>query len=322
MNELSEKRRKVSLLVPFFNEEEVLPELFSRLKVYIESHDEFDWEILMVNDGSTDGGLVGVKRMHAEDPRWRYVDLSRNFGKEVAMLAGFDYVTGDCVVILDADLQDPPEVIDRMLELWINGYDDIYGKRVDRGRESWLRRRMTMAYYDVLQRLTNIPVLQNVGDFRLLDRVCIDALRQMRETQRYTKGLYCWIGFRKAEVEFDRGDRYAGHTKMSFRKLLAHAADGITSYTTMPLRISTFVGLGVSMFTFAYMIYFLVKSLIWGDDVQGFPTLIVVILFLGGTILLCLGILGEYVGRIFNESKRRPPYFVRDIDGVRPRGNE
>jgi len=322
MNELSEKRRKVSLLVPFFNEEEVLPELFSRLKVYIESHDEFDWEILMVNDGSTDGGLVGVKRMHAEDPRWRYVDLSRNFGKEVAMLAGFDYVTGDCVVILDADLQDPPEVIDRMLELWINGYDDIYGKRVDRGREPWLRRRMTMAYYDVLQRLTNIPVLQNVGDFRLLDRVCIDALRQMRETQRYTKGLYCWIGFRKAEVEFDRGDRYAGHTKMSFRKLLAHAADGITSYTTMPLRISTFVGLGVSMFTFAYMIYFLVKSLIWGDDVQGFPTLIVVILFLGGTILLCLGILGEYVGRIFNESKRRPPYFVRDIDGVRPRGNE
>ncbi len=322
MNDLSEKRRKVSLLVPFFNEEEVLPELFSRLGKYIASHDEFDWEILMVNDGSTDGGLVGVKRMHVEDPRWRYVDLSRNFGKEAAMLAGLDHVTGDCVVILDADLQDPPNVIDRMLELWVKGYDDIYGKRVDRGREPWLRRRMTMAYYDILQRLTNIPVLQNVGDFRLLDRVCIDALRQMRETQRYTKGLYCWIGFRKAEVEFDRGNRYAGRTKMSFRKLLAHAADGITSYTTMPLRISTFMGFGVSMFTFAYMIYFLVKSLIWGDDVQGFPTLIVVILFLGGTILLCLGILGEYVGRIFNESKRRPPYFVRDIDGVRHRGNE
>lgn len=313
-------RKKVSLMVPFYNEEEVLPALFAGLQEFMDQHPEYDWEILMVNDGSTDGGLAGVMRMHAGDSRWRYVDLSRNFGKEAAMLAGLDYVTGDCVVILDADLQDPPEVIDRMLELWRQGYDDVYGRRITRGREPWLRRRLTVLYYSLLQRLTRVPVLQNVGDFRLLDRICIDALCRLRETQRYTKGLYCYMGFRKAEVLFDRGDRCGGHTKFSFMRLLSHAADGITSYTVMPLRVSTFVGLGVSLFTFVYMIYFLVKSLIWGDDVQGFPTLIVVILFLGGTILLCLGILGEYVGRIFNESKRRPPYFVREVDGKRPQG--
>jgi len=313
-----DSRRKVSVLIPFYNEQDVLPVLFNRMDEFMRLRPDIDWEVLMVNDGSSDRSLEMVKEKRRQCSVWRYIDLSRNFGKEVAMMAGFDYVTGDCVVIMDADLQDPPEVMDEMIELWRQGYDDVYGRRLTRGREPWLRKFLTMQYYHLLQRLTSIPVLQNTGDFRLLDRICIDALKSMRETQRYTKGLYCWIGFRKAEVTFDRGDRAAGITKWNFLKLFALAVEGITSYTTAPLRLATFVGIVSSVWSFLYMLYFFVKSLIWGDSVQGFPTIITVLLFIGGMILLSLGILGEYIGRIFNEVKERPPYFIREIDGHRP----
>lgn len=311
-------RRKVSVLIPFYNEQEVLPVLFDRLGRFMNGRMDVDWEVLMVNDGSTDRSLELVKAKHCEDKKWRYVELSRNFGKEIAMMAGFDYVTGDCVVVMDADLQDPPEVMDEMITLWQQGYDDVYGRRLTRGKEPWLRKFLTMRYYHMLQRVTRIPVLQNTGDFRLLDRICIDALCSMRETQRYTKGLYCWIGFRKAEVVFDRGDRAAGTTKWNFFKLLALAIEGITSYTVAPLRFATVVGLCSAVGSFVYMLYFLIKSFIWGDPVQGFPTMITVLLFMGGMILLSLGVLGEYIGRIFNEAKGRPPYFVREVDGMRP----
>lgn len=313
-----DSRRKVSVLIPFYNEQDVLPVLFNRMDEFMRLRPDIDWEVLMVNDGSSDRSLEMVKEKRRQCSVWRYIDLSRNFGKEVAMMAGFDYVTGDCVVIMDADLQDPPEVMDEMIELWRQGYDDVYGRRLTRGREPWLRKFLTMQYYHLLQRLTSIPVLQNTGDFRLLDRICIYALKSMRETQRYTKGLYCWIGFRKAEVTFDRGDRAAGITKWNFLKLFALAVEGITSYTTAPLRLATFVGIVSSVWSFLYMLYFFVKSLIWGDSVQGFPTIITVLLFIGGMILLSLGILGEYIGRIFNEVKERPPYFIREIDGHRP----
>jgi glycosyltransferase involved in cell wall biosynthesis len=256
-----------------------------------------------------------VKSHHENDSRWRYVDLSRNFGKETAMMAGFDYVTGDCVVIMDADLQDPPEIIDEMVKLWEQGYDDIYGRRKTRGQEPWLRKKLTLLYYNILQHLTKIPVLQNTGDFRLLDRICIDALKRLRETQRYTKGLYCWIGFKKAEVLFDRGDRAAGTSKWNFFKLLSLAIEGITSYTTVPLRIATVMGFITSLGSLVLMFYYLVKTILWDDPVSGFPTMIVVMLFLGGSILFSLGILGEYIGRIFSEVKRRPAYFVREVDG-------
>ena len=307
--------KKVSILIPFYNEQEVLPSLFERLQSLIDSNDNYQWEVMLINDGSTDNSLCLVKQMRLRDKRFRYIDLSRNFGKETAMLAGFDNVTGDCMVIMDADLQHPPEVIPQMLKLWAEGYDDIYGKRNNRGKEPWLRRKLSLLYYKLLQRTTNVSILQNVGDFRLLDRICIDALCSMRESQRYTKGMFQWIGFKKKEFTFDQDDRVAGNTKWSYIKLLNLAIEGITSYTTSPLKIATVMGLIVSLCAFIYMLFVLIKAIAVGDPVAGYPTIMVVMLFLGGVQLLSLGIIGEYIGRIFNETKNRPAYFVREIDG-------
>lgn len=307
--------KKVSILIPFYNEQEVLPSLFERLQSLIDSNDNYQWEVMLINDGSIDNSLCLVKQMRLRDKRFRYIDLSRNFGKETAMLAGFDNVTGDCMVIMDADLQHPPEVIPQMLKLWEEGYDDIYGKRNNRGKEPWLRRKLSLLYYKLLQKTTNVSILQNVGDFRLLDRICIDALCSMRESQRYTKGMFQWIGFKKKEFTFDQDDRVAGNTKWSYIKLLNLAIEGITSYTTSPLKIATVMGLIVSLCAFIYMLFVLIKAIAVGDPVAGYPTIMVVMLFLGGVQLLSLGIIGEYVGRIFNETKNRPAYFVREIDG-------
>lgn len=307
--------KKVSILIPFYNEQEVLPSLFERLQSLIDSNDNYQWEVMLINDGSTDNSLCLVKQMRLRDKRFRYIDLSRNFGKETAMLAGFDNVTGDCMVIMDADLQHPPEVIPQMLKLWEEGYDDIYGKRNNRGKEPWLRRKLSILYYKLLQKTTNVSILQNVGDFRLLDRICIDALCSMRESQRYTKGMFQWIGFKKKEFTFDQDDRVAGNTKWSYIKLLNLAIEGITSYTTSPLKIATVMGLVVSLCAFIYMLFVLIKAIAVGDPVAGYPTIMVVMLFLGGVQLLSLGIIGEYIGRIFNETKNRPAYFVREIDG-------
>lgn len=307
--------KKVSILIPFYNEQDVLPSLFERLQSLIDCNDNYQWEVMLINDGSTDNSLCLVKQMRLRDKRFRYIDLSRNFGKETAMLAGFDNVTGDCMVIMDADLQHPPEVIPQMLKLWEEGYDDIYGKRNNRGKEPWLRRKLSLLYYKLLQKTTNVSILQNVGDFRLLDRICIDALCSMRESQRYTKGMFQWIGFKKKEFTFDQDDRVAGNTKWSYIKLLNLAIEGITSYTTSPLKIATVMGLIVSLCAFIYMLFVLIKAIAVGDPVAGYPTIMVVMLFLGGVQLLSLGIIGEYIGRIFNETKNRPAYFIREIDG-------
>ena len=307
--------KKVSLLIPFYNEQEVLPMLYDRVKTLIDSNSMYNWEVLLVNDGSSDNSLCAVKQMHMRDSRFRYIALSRNFGKEIAMLAGLDYVTGDCVVIMDADLQHPPELIPDMLKLWEEGYDDIYGKRNNRGKEPWLRKKLSLLYYRLLQKSTKVHVLQNVGDFRLLDRICVDALKSMRETQRYTKGMFQWIGFKKKEILFDQEDRIAGDSKWNYFKLIGLAVEGITSYTTSPLKIATVMGLIVSLCAFCYMIYIFFKALFIGDPVAGYPTIMIVMLFLGGVQLLSLGIIGEYVGRIFNETKNRPVYFIREIDG-------
>lgn len=230
------------------------------------------------------------------------------------MLAGFDYVTGDCMIIIDADLQHPPTLIPEMIRWWEQGYDDVYAKRKTRGKESWLRKRLSLRFYKILQSSSRFDVLQNVGDFRLLDRCCINALRKMRESERYTKGMYSWIGFKKKDVEFEQGDRIAGESSWNYRQLFSFAIDGITSFTNAPLRISTVVGFVVSLLAFLYMIYVFIKALIWGDPVQGYPTLVILILFLGGIQLLSLGIIGEYIGRIYNETKNRPDYIVREFN--------
>ena len=305
--------KKVSILIPCYNESESLEALYATLQELMDTQTGYQWEILMVNDGSKDQTLAVIKQLRSQDQRICYIDLSRNFGKENAMLAGFDYATGDCMVIMDADLQHPPHVIPDMLKLWEEGYEDVYAKRITRGKESWLRKHFSLLYYHLLQKTTRVEILENVGDFRLLDRKCIDALKQLRETQRYTKGMYCWIGFRKHEILFEQGDRLAGESSFNFFRLLSLAIDGITSFTTAPLRIATVLGLLMSTVAFAYMCYVLITTMIWDDPVAGYPTLMTVILFLGGVQLLSLGIIGEYLGRIFYETKERPVYLVREV---------
>lgn len=308
-------RRKVTILIPCYNEEASLPALYSALVSMMDQNDGYDWEILMINDGSKDHTLSIIKEFRRSDHRFAYVDLSRNFGKEAAMLAGFDYAKGDCMVIMDADLQHPPSLIPEMLKYWEEGFEDVYAKRINRGKETWMRKQLSLLYYKMLQHTTRVEILQNVGDFRLLDRKCIDVLKQMRETQRYTKGMFCWIGFKKKEIQFEQGNRVAGKSSWSFGKLFNLAIEGITSFTTAPLRISTLLGFVVSIFALLYMVYIIAKTLIWGEPVQGFPTLMIAILFLGGVQLISLGIIGEYIGRIFNETKNRPVYIVNEYEG-------
>lgn len=306
--------KKVTLLIPVYNEEAMLPTLYQRLTELTDRNDNYEWEILFINDGSSDRTLDTIRQLRQTDKRVNYVNLSRNFGKEIAMLAGFDYTTGDCCVVMDADLQDPPELVDQMLRYWNEGYDDIYAKRRNRGDESWLRRKLSLAFYRILQKMSRIDILPNVGDFRLLDRRCVLTLRRLREQERYTKGLFCWIGYNKKCIEFDRGDRLAGRSSWSFFKLLNLAIEGITSSSTAPLRIATVCGVLFSISSFIYAIYFLIKTILYGDQAAGFPTLIVVILFLGGIQLFSLGIIGEYIGRIFKETKRRPAYIASDYN--------
>lgn len=306
--------KKVTLLIPVYNEEENLPTLYQRITELIGRNGNYEWEILFVNDGSSDHTLDAIRSLRQKNPQVNYVNLSRNFGKEIAMLAGFDFTTGDCCVIMDADLQDPPELVDQMLAYWEEGYDDIYAKRRSRGEESWMRRKLSLTFYKLLQKMSRIDILPNVGDFRLLDRRCVLTLRRLREHERYTKGLFCWIGYRKKGIEFDRGDRVAGQSSWSFLKLLNLAIEGITSSSTAPLRIATVCGILCSISSFIYAIYFLIKTLIFGDQTTGFPTLIVTILFLGGIQLFSLGVIGEYIGRIFKETKGRPTYIASEYN--------
>ena len=304
-------KKLISILIPCYNEAQSLPILIPKLEDIANTLSQYDWEFLCVNDGSKDDTLEVLRELRQMYNRVNYIDLSRNYGKENAMLAGFDYVKGNCMVIMDADLQHPPHVIIQMLEKWEEGYDDVYASRLTRGKESWLRKKLSLLYYRILQRSTRLEVLPNVGDFRLLDRRCINALKQMRENNRYTKGMYCYIGFKKTYVTFETEDRIAGESSMNYKTLINLAIEGILSYTTVPLRIATVIGVLTSLFAFIYMLVVFIKTLLYGDPVQGYPTMMIVILFLGGIQLLALGVLGEYIGRIFTETKNRPVYFVR-----------
>lgn len=306
--------KKISVLVPCYNEEQVLP-LFIEAITPLMENKQYKWELLLVNDGSTDDSLFLMHQAHLRDDRIQYIELSRNFGKENALMAGLDYVSGDAVVIMDADLQHPVSVIPKLIEKWEEGYDDVYARRLSRGKESWMRKFLTARYYALLQAASETNVYPNVGDFRLLDRMCIDALRAMRETDRYTKGMYAYIGFRKTSIDFMQEDRVAGTSKWGFWKLAGLAVEGILSSSIKPLQIATKTGIVVSAGSFIYLMYVLIKAILYGDPVRGFPTLMIVILFLGGLQLLSIGVLGEYIGRIFHEAKRRPTYFVRTHNG-------
>ncbi len=306
-----EKEKKiVSILVPAYNEQEVLNLLYDRLKTIMDNLSSYDFEILFVNDGSKDDTLSVMDKLHKKDLRVNYLNLSRNYGKETAMIAGLDYIKGDCVVILDADLQDPPELIPEMIKFWEDGYDDVYAKRRSRKGESFLKKLTSKIFYKTLQSVTNIEIQKDTGDFRLLDRRCIEALKSIRESQRYTKGLFSWIGYNKKEILFDRDARAAGQTKWNYGKLINLSIDGLTSFTTAPLRWSAIMGILVSLAGFIYMLVIIFKTIFYGIDVPGYSSTMVVILFLGGIQLIFLGVIGEYLGRTFYETKGRPLYFV------------
>lgn len=309
--------KNVTVIIPCFNEAQSLPLLHAELCRLAEAEPNYVFEFLFINDGSRDHTADELRQLRAKDERCNYVELSRNYGKEVALLAGFDYAKGDCAVVMDADLQHPPQAVHAMLRKWEEGYDDVYARRISRGKETWLRKRLSLAYYKLLSRSARIDVLPNVGDFRLLDRCCLDALRQLREQSRYTKGMYCYIGFKKTFVDFETQDRVAGQSSMSYRLLFRLAIEGLTAFTTSPLQWATGLGLVVSLVSFVYAIWVGIKTLVWGEPVAGFPTLMITILFLGGVQLLSLGIIGEYLGRVFHETKNRPVYFVQSYNGER-----
>ncbi|MDB5179815.1 MAG: hypothetical protein JWN12_447 [Candidatus Saccharibacteria bacterium] len=305
--------KKISILIPTYNEQAVLEKLFARLTTLADSAKEYEFEFFFVNDGSRDNTLEIIKD-HAEiDTRVSYLNLSRNFGKEIAMIAALDHVSGDATVIIDADLQDPPELIPEMIIWWERGYDDVYARRNGRLGESWLKKFTSKMFYKTLQSVTRIPIQKDTGDFRLLDRRAVEALKQIRESQRYTKGYFSWIGFNKKEITYKRDARAAGETHWNYFKLIDLAIEGIVSFSIAPLRIATGLGTIVAVATFIYLVVIVVKTIIFGTDLAGYPSTMAVILFLGGAQLLSLGIIGEYVGRIFNETKNRPLYLIEEL---------
>ena len=307
--------KKISIIIPAYNEEEALPALMERITKFADDTKDYDFEFLFVNDGSKDRTIELIKEYREKDKRVCYVDFARNFGKETAMKAGIDYATGDAVVFLDADLQDPPEIITEMIKYWEEGYDDVYAQRKSRKGETWMKKFTSKMYYKVLQDLTNVPIQRDTGDFRLLDRRCVNALKVMKESQRNSKSMFSWIGYKKKAIFYDRDPRVAGKTKWDYSKLINLAIDGITSFTTSPLRISTFIAIPTFLILFVYFIYVIAKSFIVHQPIQAFQATILLILFFSGIQIMLFGIVGEYLGRIFNETKNRPLYLVNEYNG-------
>lgn len=305
----------ITIIIPAYNEEESLPLCFERITKIINKIKDYEFEVLIIDDGSKDKTVKIVKEQRDIDERYNYVTFSRNFGKEIAMIAGMDYAKGEAVIFIDADLQDPPELIPELIEYWEQGYDDVYARRRTRKGETWLKKWTSKMYYKVLQSLTRVEIQKDTGDFRLLDRRCINALRKMREISRNSKSMFSWIGYKKKEVLYDRNPRIAGTTKWNYKKLVDLAIDGITSFTTSPLRVSTYLAIPTFIMLFAYFIYTIIKSITIQEPIQAFQAIILLILFFAGIHIMLFGIVGEYLGRIFNESKGRPLYFVDEYNG-------
>ncbi len=300
----------LSVIVPAYNEAEVLPEFHRRLSQTLEGLDLAS-EIIYVNDGSKDATADILRELKRGDTRVAIVDLSRNFGKEIAMTAGLDYASGEAVVVIDADLQDPPELIPVLVKHWREGYDDVYARRTSRDGESFIKRGTAHLFYRILHALSNVDIPPDTGDYRLLSRRAVDSLKQLREQHRFMKGLFNWVGFERKEVFYKRDPRGAGKSKWSYWRLWNFALEGVTSHTTAPLRLASYLGFVVAMFAFVYALFLVYDKLVHGNPLAGYPSLMVSILFLGGVQLITLGVIGEYLGRMFDESKRRPLYFVK-----------
>ncbi|SPA29209.1 prophage-derived bactoprenol glucosyl transferase [Cupriavidus taiwanensis] len=303
--------RLLSLVVPCYNEAESISKFFDSVFPVLESIDALRFEIVLVNDGSTDDTLDQLIAHSHRDPRVRVLDLTRNFGKEAALTAGLDEALGDAVIPIDADLQDPPALIPELVRRWREGAEVVLAQRTSRACDSWLKRVTAGAYYRIHNRLSDQKLPVNVGDFRLMDRVVVNALKQMPERRRFMKGLFAWVGYRTVIVPYEREARSAGHSKFSGWRLWNFALEGITSFSTMPLRSWTYIGVAIALGAFGYGAFIVARTLVLGIDVPGYASLLSVLLFLGGIQLIGLGVVGEYVGRIYDEAKGRPIYLVR-----------
>ena len=311
-------KQVISVVVPVYNEEEVLPAFHVRLAAVLDTL-PFPTEVIYVNDGSTDGSLEILRDLRSRDGRLAIVDLSRNFGKELALTAGIDHAGGEAVVIIDADLQDPPEVIPDLIKPWAEeGYDVVYAQRRSRSGESSLKRFTAFSFYRVINWLSRVRVPPDTGDFRLLSRRAVVALKGVREHHRFMKGLFAWIGFRQIAVPYHRSPRAAGRSKWNYVRLWNFSLEGITGFTIAPLKVATYLGLVVAIFALVFGGIIVWRTLVYGSNVPGYPSLMVVILLLGGLQLTTLGVLGEYVGRVFNETKRRPLYLVQEYVAADP----
>ncbi|HVI53998.1 MAG TPA: glycosyltransferase family 2 protein [Luteibacter sp.] len=307
----------LAIVVPAYNESDVIDAFHARLGAVLDGIDA-SARVIYVDDGSSDDTWQKLGAIAGADGRAVALRLSRNFGKEAAMTAGLDTADADAVVVIDADLQDPPELIPALIERWREGFDVVYATRGARDGETRFKKFTSAAFYRLMERLSDTPLPRDTGDFRLLSRRAVTALGGLRERQRFMKGLFAWIGYRQTAVTYHRDARYAGTTKWNYWRLGNLAIEGITSFSAAPLRLATWVGLSAAVLAFLYGIWVLMKVLLWGDPVRGYPTLMVVILFLGGIQLLALGVIGEYVGRTYAESKRRPLYYVDSRHGGQP----
>ncbi len=312
---------KLCVVVPAYNEGESLREFHARLAGVFDgfaaANTGLDCEVLYVDDGSRDDTYAVMSALRDADARVATLKLSRNFGKELALTAGLDAADGDAVVVIDADLQDPPELIPVFVQHWREGCDVVYGTRSTRAGESGLKKFTSAAFYRVMERLSATPVPRDTGDFRLMSRRALDALRRLRERQRFMKGLFTWVGYRQQSVAYERDPRFAGESKFNYWRLWNFALEGITSFSSAPLKLATYVGLSTAGLAFAFAVWVFGKALLLGDRVQGYPTLMLVILFLGGVQLMALGMIGEYLGRLYIEVKQRPLYLIDESHPAR-----
>ena len=305
------QRPLVSIVTPFYNEGEGVKHFYQVMTQTMEKLPNYDFELICVDDGSKDNTLEQLIALSKTDPRVTVLEFSRNFGKEPAMTAGIDAASGDCVIPIDADLQDPPGLISEMLTKWQEGAEVVLAKRIDRSSDSYAKRTTALMFYRLHNALSHLQIPENVGDYRLMDRVVVDALKQLPERQRFMKGLFAWVGFKTVTVEYVRDARLVGDSKFSGWKLWNFAIEGITSFSLVPLKVWTYVvGIG-ALFALLYALFVIVKTLVFGIDVPGYASLLVVMLFFGSLQLVCLGVLGEYIGRIYFESKQRPLYLIR-----------
>ncbi|MFQ3583737.1 MAG: glycosyltransferase family 2 protein [Cyanobacteriota bacterium] len=305
---------ELSIVIPCKNEADNLEHLFERLTQTLDPL-QLSYELICVNDGSQDSTLEKLLAFHQRDPRIKVINLSRCFGKEIALTAGIDYTSGRAVIPIDADLQDPPELIPEMLELWRQGYQVVYAVRRSRQGESWFKQLTANGFYHVIDQLSQVRIPRNTGDFRLLDRQVVEAIKQLRERTRFMKGIFAWVGYRQTAIFYDRAPRFRGKTQWNYWRLWNLAVEGITSFSSWPLRVWSYLGLGISLLALLYGLFLVVRTLLLGSDVPGYASLAVIMLFLGGIQLISLGIIGEYLGRIFEEVKGRPLYLVQGAFG-------